>query len=111
MQSHSQAVKDHCRRLRYEVLSYYAGEQPKCQKCGFSDIRALCIDHIPGGGNKHREEVGGTSISMYRWIKKNNFPPYFQVLCHNCNFIKVLEQRENKYAPVFDEKPRCRITD
>jgi len=25
---------------------------------------------------------------LYRWLQKNNYPDWFQVLCHNCNSAK-----------------------
>lgn len=50
----------------------------------------LCIDHIDGGGNKHRAEIKG---DFYRWLIDNNFPPGFQTLCHNCNMAKGLYGR------------------
>jgi hypothetical protein len=68
--------------LRNEVLDYYGGV---CQCCGESTKEFLCIDHINGGGNKHKQITKG---SLYRWLKKNNFPEGFQTLCHNCNQAK-----------------------
>lgn len=61
-----------------------------CKRCGFDDIRALSIDHVNGGGNKHRRELGksATGSWFYRWLVKNGFPEGFQVLCMNCQFIK-----------------------
>ena len=29
-----------------------------------------------------------SSLFIYDWLKKNNFPPGFQVLCGSCNFAK-----------------------
>lgn len=51
----------------------------------------LSIDHIDGGGTKHRKEIGiknGKGGNMSFWIIKNKFPTGFQVLCHNCNMAK-----------------------
>jgi hypothetical protein len=50
------------------------------------DIHCLVIDHIYGGGNKHRKSIGSNFI--YRWLVKNNFPEGFQVLCVYCNWRK-----------------------
>lgn len=47
----------------------------------------LIIDHIDGGGTKHRKEVG-KGAAFYRWLEKNNYPLNFQVLCMNCQFGK-----------------------
>ena len=64
-----------------------------CARCGFSDYRALSIDHINGGGTKHRKETGDGS-SFYEWLVARNYPDGFQTLCMNCQFIKRYENNE-----------------
>ena len=59
---------------------------PMCTCCGETQIKFLEIDHINGGGNEHRKTMEGTNI--YLWLKKNNYPEGFQVLCSNCNMAK-----------------------
>jgi len=61
----------------------------KCACCGVTDKEFLSIDHSEGGGAAHRKELTGNprnGHNMYYWIRKNNFPPGFRVLCMNCNF-------------------------
>lgn len=65
------------------VISHYGGKCA-CRGCGESRIGFLTIDHVNGGGARHRSQVGG-GVIFYRWLIKNNFPPGFQVLCFNCN--------------------------
>lgn len=72
--------------VRREVLTHYGG---KCACCGETELMFLCIDHVNGGGRKHRDEVGGGN-KVYRWLKANAYPEGFQVLCLNCNFTKDL---------------------
>ena len=67
------------KRIRLEVLNHYGG---KCACCGESRHEFLAIDHISGGGRKHRSAIGG---KIHRWLQRNNFPEGFRVLCHNCN--------------------------
>lgn len=58
----------------------------KCVRCGFSDPRALQIDHIEGGGNKeHRERKGPRN--MYQFYRRNPdmAQQRLQILCANCN--------------------------
>jgi hypothetical protein len=43
-----------------------------CPGCQEHHIEFLTIDHINGG-------------VLYRWLKKNGYPPGFRVLCYNCN--------------------------
>lgn len=69
------------RRLRLEVLEHYGRV---CACCGESALEFMSIDHVNGGGSKHRKELGlGSRIE--RWLKHNNFPTGFRILCHNCN--------------------------
>jgi hypothetical protein len=69
---------------RKRVFNHYGN---KCACCGESNILFLSIDHINGGGTKHRQEIGRTPI--YRWLIKNNFPEGYQTLCMNCNCAKA----------------------
>lgn len=83
-------------RLKYLVLSHYSvKEAPICTKCSFSNIDALCLDHINNNGAQQRRDVfnlrTAAGTTFYRWLKKNNFPSGFQVLCFNCNIIKQLQ--------------------
>ena len=95
-------AKEVRKRLKLEILHHYSPDL-KCTSCGFSDIRSLSIDHIKGNGNKHRKEIG--SGNLYQWIKKNNFPKGFQVLCFNCQWIKRDENNEvNKGGYVTKRK-------
>ena len=66
-------------KLRLEVLAHYGG---KCACCGEGRYEFMAIDHIHGGGGAHRRMING---SLERWLKKNNWPDGFRVLCHNCN--------------------------
>ena len=70
------------RKRRKQVLDHYGG---KCVCCGETIYEFLTFDHINGGGNKHRKEIKGP---MERWLKINNYPKEFQVLCYNCNSAK-----------------------
>lgn len=70
--------------LRHEVFNKYGG---KCACCGESKHPFLSIDHINGGGKRHREEIGLGSggVLFYQWLKDNGFPEGYRILCHNCN--------------------------
>ena len=72
------------RETRLACLRAYSADV-RCAFCGEQHDQFLCLDHIDGGGTKHRDEVG-TGSNFYRWIVENNYPPGFRVLCHNCNF-------------------------
>ncbi len=78
-------------KLRLEILCHYSRGTMTCAWCGFSDVRALCLDHVNGGGGEHRDAERG---NFYLWAIKNGFPDGYQVLCANCNLIKAREQHE-----------------
>lgn len=78
------------------VMTHYSHGLMECE-CGESRIQCLTIDHINGGGNKHRKEVG-EGVTFYRWLIKNNFPEGFRVLCMNCNFYAHLTKENVFYT-------------
>ena len=64
----------------------------KCTSCGFSDFRALQIDHINGDGIKDRARNSGNAY-FYNRIAFGDLRKY-QLLCANCNIIKKIEKKE-----------------
>lgn len=70
-------------RVRATVFAHY-GE--KCACCGIDDAGFLTIDHVNGGGTKHRKQINKKSI--YNWLIQQGFPEGFQTLCFNCNLGK-----------------------
>jgi len=86
--SNKESVKDKCARLRLEALKHYSqAEVPYCKCCNESIINFLTIDHINGGGTKHRKEVTSSS-RLGLFLAKNNYPEGYQILCYNCNCSK-----------------------
>ena len=83
---YNQSQREGCQCLRDEVIDAYGG---KCACCGETRREYLTIDHKNGNGNKQRKEMGfHNSYDLYRWLKQNNYPEEFQVLCFNCNLGK-----------------------
>jgi hypothetical protein len=92
------------KELKFEVLLHYTqvfdpiATTPHCVRCPFSDIRALSIDHIEGGGNKHRKSIGANQgqggTVFYSWLKEHGYPDGYQTLCMNCQYIKKDENHE-----------------
>lgn len=81
MKVYRDAVKD-------EVFAAYGGY--KCVCCGESNKRFLTIDHINNDGHIHRKEINSRGgVGIYNWLKREGFPPGFQVLCYNCNMGKA----------------------
>lgn len=78
------------RRVRFlALLAYSAGAKPQCAQCKIDDFDVLTIDHIEGGGNKHRRQLRvGSGTNFFYWLKRNDYPEGYQVLCWNCNVRK-----------------------
>lgn len=73
-------------RLRLTCLVHYSGGKMECACCGIKETMFLSIDHIAGGGDKHRRSLFGKwRGAMYHWLIENNFPTGYRVLCFNCN--------------------------
>jgi hypothetical protein len=74
-------------KIRYDkqkniVFDHY-GRKCSCPGCNEDHFEFLTIDHINGGGHKHRKTL---TINFYHWLIKNNFPLEYRTLCMNCNF-------------------------
>ena len=81
--------------LKFQVISHYSNDKIKCVQCGFGDIRALEVDHIDNNGAEERKRLFGSRMcagtTFYRWLRQNNYPEGYQILCANCNRIKQFE--------------------
>src|ERR1700722_1404427 len=70
--------------IRLEVLIHYSSNPPKCACCSEDKLEFLSLDHLHGGGHKHRLN-DPSAIKLDTWLKRNDFPDGYQVLCMNCN--------------------------
>lgn len=69
-----------------------------CICCGETIQQFLTLDHINNDGCKHRRLINGpnkpnrngigSGKDLYLWLKKNDYPTGFQILCMNCNLGK-----------------------
>ena len=81
-------------RLKIEIFSEYSkrhsnSDVPCCRCCGEnSHIDFLSVDHVEGRKNFPKEQQKLRGVNMYEWIKRNDYPDNFQILCHNCNLAK-----------------------
>ena len=76
-------------KRRQQILEKFGG---KCNKCGFSDVRALQLDHVNGGGTKESCAIYRTGVQ--RRALEN--PSEYQLLCANCNIVKRYENNEHR---------------
>lgn len=110
----SEATKEKVRELtrgyRWEVIEYYSKGTLSCACCGEARYEFLCLDHINGGGTKHRKEQESKG-GYWRSFKKKGWPDGFRVLCHNCNMSigawghcpHELERLSKSQVPDLDE--------
>jgi hypothetical protein len=72
---------------RLLVLTHYSDGKPRCAcpGCVEETIEFLSIDHIGGGGTRHRVHLKRSGSEFYAWLIEHKFPPGYRVLCHNCN--------------------------
>jgi hypothetical protein len=68
-------------KARTKVIRHYSNNTMRCACCGESEYLFLTLEHINGGGNKHRLRVG----NVWRWLVRNGFPDGYKILCFNCN--------------------------
>lgn len=94
--------RNYVRRIKAFVLNEYGGV---CACCRESEYEFLSMDHIDGGGRQHREKSGYKNI--YVWLRRNDYPAGFRVLCHNCN----MSFGQFGYCPHKDSEAHQRLLD
>jgi len=77
--------QDHTRNA---VFAAYGGYTCAC--CGETEPKFLSIDHINNDGGEERRSglYSSSGTAFYLWLRKNAFPPGYQVLCMNCQVGK-----------------------
>lgn len=75
-------------RLRREAILFLGGV---CKTCNEDDTDVLCVDHKAGRGRQARLTCGGSNAT-YKDVPEN--PRKYQLLCHNCNWVKRHENQE-----------------
>lgn len=71
----------------------------KCVGCGVKNVLVLCVDHKePVKGNTiKRGRIGETGPTMYnKIIKSKEERERYQLLCRNCNWLKMIEKGERQ---------------
>jgi hypothetical protein len=85
---HNKKRLTNMQRYRPLALKAYSDGKPCCVCCGEDKVEFLVIDHVDGGGNKQRKELGRrwAGTQFFRWLHLQGYPKGYRVLCHNCNF-------------------------
>ena len=105
---YQEAIKDSqfVESRRISVRSHYTEQKEAlykllgsvCKHCGFSDKRALQIDHINGDGYltnwRSGAKHGRLRFAFKRLLSDPEISTKLQILCANCNWIKRVENKE-----------------
>lgn len=83
MPEHRTYMNDYFQKVRQEVFSHYGSE---CAWCGETTYEYLQIDHTNNDGAAHRRSINNVRLTF--WLRKNNYPKGFQLLCANCHNAK-----------------------
>lgn len=75
-------------------LKLFEAVGTKCSRCGFSDLRALQIDHINGKTIDEKDRRLNPLFDL-RKLSLDEIREKYQLLCANCNWIKRYENNEN----------------
>jgi hypothetical protein len=74
-----------------------------CSMCGEARVKHLEIDHINGGGNKHRELTGHGYGNYLSILKEGYRPDKYRVLCRNCNH-GLWQQTKDQYQQDLEDE-------
>ena len=101
----NQLTNESNHRLINDIIDGYGG---KCACCDETRREYLSIDHKNGSGRKYTREMGSWGTQFYRWLRRNNYPEGFQVLCFNCNYGKrdygICPHDKQAFKEVFESR-------
>ena len=100
-EKHHARKRDYYKKIVEEVFKLLGN---KCKKCGEADKRLLQIDHINGGGRKHKKSLDNSWWRYYNCVKKSvkKNKKEYRLLCANCNWIDGIEKGYRKSIWVED---------
>lgn len=82
-------MREHNLRMRKAVIALLGD---KCAKCGFSDWRALQVDHI--NQRAPHEDKSNSMKKFCQILNGKRAVTDYQLLCANCNTLKVWDNDE-----------------
>ena len=97
---HSSSASNKSRqKLKNEIFDLLGN---RCVCCGFSDVRALQIDHVKGNGNQEIKRFKNV-YQYYKNIldKLRSGSKDYQLLCANHNWIKRFENNEGPNRKLY----------
>ena len=75
-------MRDYNRSIRHQALAAYGA---RCECCGLTEEAFLTIDHIDGAAHRRYSQAPRAGTELYHWVRREDFPPGFRVMCWNCN--------------------------
>jgi len=86
-EARNKVYKKYYNKLKTDLFYHYGNA---CICCRETEPMFLTVDHINNDGAQHRKTLGGTGSGghLYSWLRQNNYPKGFQILCWNCNWAK-----------------------
>lgn len=87
--------------LRQQVIDALGGV---CVQCGWSDPRALHVDHVHGGGTKHRKSMAHKDL--YKHYIESAGSGDYALLCSNHNQQKKIDLAETALGHRWDSVRR-----
>jgi len=83
--AHKEKAQARLQALKLEMFDHLGHA---CTCCGEADKSFLTLEHLSGGGGKHRRRISN-GISFYQSISKEGWPKdKYTILCMNCNYAK-----------------------
>lgn len=76
--------KERHKEAKLKCLTHYSDNVLKCACCDEDKYDFLTLNHINGGGNKHRQNIK-QGRTFYEMLVNQGFPDGLNVMCYNCN--------------------------
>ncbi len=74
--------REYWSELRNAALDVYGRS---CACCGEKEEAFLTLDHVNNDGAAHRRSLKTKGSHVFKWLRDNQYPEGFQILCSNCN--------------------------
>lgn len=100
---HRESMKNYCRSIRVKAIIFLGG---KCVKCGCTDIKALEINHIDGGGSKDKYAHGRRKQYYLDILSGRRKSDDLNIMCKVCNSwhcLVVLNRLEDKWTITYKQ--------
>jgi predicted nucleic-acid-binding Zn-ribbon protein len=101
VQNHRKTVNKYSKNLRNRTLIFLGG---KCVKCGCTDLDALEINHIDGGGSKDKYAKGRRKQYYLDILSGRRKSDDLNIMCKVCNAwhcLVILRKLEDKWVITY----------